>query len=1722
MPKRRALSSPNVPLEKKIPRINNDSASSSSSVSSDSDSDDNDQNISYRLLKPTFPLEQSSGYVKKYNCEDKLDRSVVCVSKHANDSNCPLHTSTLAAVCQKKPFAEAISEPAFPQNAPLESGSAENKTPGFPAEKTAGLQIEDSTALGPVSCITSKCEPISLATVQDSSPLFSTKETAEDERSVKVGACTSSAVCEPETLAMVVKLETLEKEDNASSSKSPNQYVAELTSKDVQKEGGGGEEEEDDELQIVIVEDTYLEKKLEDDAQQHNLTATNVKNILHEVITNEHVIAMMRAALNNVDEAPIFEPKMTRSKAKEASEKGSQPQFLEIPLEEEDSSDEEYQPEEEEDDTAEETLLESDLENSLVVECVSPISPGHHRLRRSSCVSDVEDEGSTDAQSIQVEEPQPTIQKVRHISAMVVPMGPPPPLPAKDSTFIEKLNAVDEELAFSSIVGYQYRPDDENLIAYRTRSKRTLRDMPIGQLEAELNAPDITPDMYEPAVTEDEDWKTWLHGLMTDPVDNAEDNDDEEDDPEYNFLEDLDEPDVEDFRNDRSVRISKKEVNELMEELFETFGDEAGSQEWEEEVEEEADQQEADFNTPQTIRFEEPLANVIMDCRQTVKTQLDLLRMRKSNIKKKAPNSPGNKEEEKKVLCSFSLSPEQHTMLQQQMQQHVQLLTQVNLLSTDNPSLSSDAHLCRTYLQELYILGEMSQTKYRDVNSAFRSSFIPCNLMESLCIVDDFDKSEKTKSIKNNSKKDKKLKSSEKGSIKGSKLQCPAKLACIIMKSQVFMYRELLPCCMLHPPQPKEKIFFTNGEDNLLVLGLKHFEKTSWQKTLISQYLMPPKSMQQISFRIKNLMAARSSNNVVKTYKKTGVVPVMPKPCVDVLPEEAVAPIDRDPRDIPQWLRKCISVVKSQQNIKESVTPQSPPTALPDVNEQLHENETAMPQSPPKVTVTEEDPQSTKESKRVEDSKSPQGEMLQSSMQSVTVMENDLLGCFNVAGDEGDLKVNATDKTRSDCEGGAQVDEQEEEELTQEEEEEDDSSSESGDSALSVPELQETIDKLSWLASDTRANNPGGDSEDDIISQEETSEQDEEEEETTEPAHNEQENKWNPVIPAFSSSPPAPVEESVISNVEIERQLDVAPKKKVAIKVKPKRTRYRACMDTSKMLLLLGDDILETDPQRDKKDLIFAQAYLNKVKETLQHTPGKYEEFLKILHNFEMNHAHRSVVDMYEELHNAFKEWPELLKEFAVFLLPDQALECGLFEEQQDFEKGRTFLRQLEICFGENPSYYQKIVKALQSCVKFTNEEVNELKTQMWHLMKNHNYLQDVFSMFFDHLKPPTSRMDDFEEVNWTDEKEYKFDGFEEVVLPKLKKYNKEKNKDGPSSSGKDDISTAGAKPCTCTCHEVTNTELKPKKCKKRCLICVNKISGNVKIGKRKEIEHLSRLTEQDPPTQVTESLSPLKKSEGFHNNIDDDGKYSVILQTHKNTDFAQTNEANFDSPILECQSIVQTGPTVDSPTRDHKSTPTCLHKSERTPSDEKSLRVSLDANSADEKTSKTQLESCSQPKQSSSRRETTTECATEIVPSLARSVKAKEHGSGTVQSGNSKHQAEPLERLHVVCAKNSTVSSTGELVVLWTREADKIILTTCQEKGANGATFTEVAKLLGNKSSQEVSRRFRELVRLFHTAAAAVSPCQHSDEEEEEDSASNSLEPLSDRDSVATDDEIS
>ncbi|CAF95037.1 unnamed protein product, partial [Tetraodon nigroviridis] len=138
---------------------------------------------------------------------------------------------------------------------------------------------------------------------------------------------------------------------------------------------------------------------------------------------------------------------------------------------------------------------------------------------------------------------------------------------------------------------------DTGCLACRTRSKLPLVNIPLGQLEAALLAPDITADMYEQSAAqreEDRHWAQWLQGLL-DP-DNLEEADDD-DDPEYNFVDDLEKPDKEDYRTDRAVQITRKEVNELLEELF---------------------------------HFEMPLAEMLTEQRRTLRKQYESVQQRRA------------------------------------------------------------------------------------------------------------------------------------------------------------------------------------------------------------------------------------------------------------------------------------------------------------------------------------------------------------------------------------------------------------------------------------------------------------------------------------------------------------------------------------------------------------------------------------------------------------------------------------------------------------------------------------------------------------------------------------------------------------------------------------------------------------------------------------------------------------------------------------------------------------------------------------------------------------------------------------------------------------------------------------------------------------------------------------------------------------------------------------
>ncbi|XP_016349539.1 GON-4-like protein [Sinocyclocheilus anshuiensis] len=666
------------------------------------------------------------------------------------------------------------------------------------------------------------------------------------------------------------------------------------------------QKEAEDEIQPEVEIDRELDRELENKSRQHNLTSANVRSIIHEVITNEHVVAMMKAAISETEPIPVFEPKMTRSKLKEVVEKGvvipawnispikkptevKGPQFVDIPLEEEDSSDEEYRPDEEEEyETAEETLLESDFENSSS-------SPRCSRVNLHRSHSEHEEDGASSS--------RPNLRRSRHLTVAVTPMGPPTPPPAPsrappDCSFLEKLHAVDEELAIGPECMESYQSvssanGEESLISFRTRSKRPLRNVPLGRLEAELRAPDITPDMYEfGSAPEDREWTQWLQGLMSSDMENEEEGDDE-DDPEYNFLADIDEPDVEDYRNDKAVRITKKEVNDLMEELFDTFQDELGGQEEEgHEEEEEKEEEESLLQEPpgnlDNIQYEDPLADVLKQRYRTVREQLAAVKKRKALLESKGVSVPPPcPQHPSSPITSLTMNTAQKLQLQQQIQQHVQLLTQVNMLCSSVKGLETEASTSRQFLLELQMFAQHGDQSCGPVEHGFTSIFKACNLQGAISLLEELDQSPKGDSTVSSP------------CFPGC--QFPASLAWLMATRPVFLYPELLPTIQLHPSRFKGP--FTPAEDCLVVLGHKHLRSTLNPLQMTCRFLLATRSFISLNSHIRDA-CHKPFPNVIKTYFVTGKCPPMPLACKRVSPSDHRPPVEREKSLMPNWLSK--------------------------------------------------------------------------------------------------------------------------------------------------------------------------------------------------------------------------------------------------------------------------------------------------------------------------------------------------------------------------------------------------------------------------------------------------------------------------------------------------------------------------------------------------------------------------------------------------------------------------------------------------------------------------------------------------------------------------------------------------------------------------------------------------------------------------------------------------
>nr|XP_020847238.1 YY1-associated protein 1 isoform X2 [Phascolarctos cinereus] len=314
-------------------------------------------------------------------------------------------------------------------------------------------------------------------------------------------------------------------------------------------------------------------------------------------------------------------------------------------------------------------------------------------------------------------------------------------------------------------------------------------------------------------------------------------------------------------------------------------------------------------------RFEELLTNLPNKQNHVINELVAHLVIKKSLPKQKQEAQKAKPEMSKpqgdNAMPTMVLDAAQRNRLQQQMQQHVQLLTQIHLLASTNPSLSSEASTTKMFLKELGTFAQSSVALHQQFNPKFQTTFQPCNLKGAIQLIEDFHSHVNIDlSPRKNVQKSGEGLSPE---YPTSEFPClPKQVAWIMATSKVFMYPELLPIRSLKVKHPRDKIFFTKAEDNLLALGLKHFEGTEFPKPLISKYLLTAKSAHQLTVRIKNLNISRAPDNIIKYYKKTKQLPILFKCCEELQPDQWKPPVEREERHLPFWLKASLPAIQEE------------------------------------------------------------------------------------------------------------------------------------------------------------------------------------------------------------------------------------------------------------------------------------------------------------------------------------------------------------------------------------------------------------------------------------------------------------------------------------------------------------------------------------------------------------------------------------------------------------------------------------------------------------------------------------------------------------------------------------------------------------------------------------------------------------------------------------------
>ncbi|GAB0087904.1 hypothetical protein DMENIID0001_022680 [Sergentomyia squamirostris] len=184
--------------------------------------------------------------------------------------------------------------------------------------------------------------------------------------------------------------------------------------------------------------------------------------------------------------------------------------------------------------------------------------------------------------------------------------------------------------------------------------------------------------------------------------------------------------------------------------------------------------------------------------------------------------------------------------------------------------------------------------------------------------------------------------------------------------------------------------------------------------------------------------------------------------------------------------------------------------------------------------------------------------------------------------------------------------------------------------------------------------------------------------------------------------------------------------------------------DSNRLLLLpeRTEDLMQ-------RDSVYAWNFFEKVECTLKAEKqfDKFEKFLTLMTSFKPGKD--EVPDLYYKLEELFfPDHPELCELFLTILLPSHAAQVGKFFEHFILTNMQTFWAKINTYFAKQPYQLKKIYACLSELQREEGLTMDKIKAKFLPLLKGNQLLTDWFLQLFPNERPPVSDTDEFEVIN--------------------------------------------------------------------------------------------------------------------------------------------------------------------------------------------------------------------------------------------------------------------------------------------------------------------------------------------------------------------------------------